>query len=96
MTVSSIEGRRGAPKGRPTGGNGNGGNGLVGHRLSDLERRMETLESSVKTVSDTVIRIEAKMDGLASKTYVLTIFGITGGLAVLTFIGHIILRAIGN
>ena len=86
---------------RPTmrrGNGNNGGNGdkLVDHRLTELERRMAALETGVKTINDTVIEINTKMDGLASKSYVLTIFGMTGGLAVLTFIGHLLLRSIGS
>ena len=66
------------------------------HRLTELERRMTALEAGMKSINDTVIEINAKMDGLASKTYVLTIFGMTGGLAVLTFIGHVLIRTLGS
>ena len=72
------------------GGNGNG------NRLTELERRMTALEAGMKTINDTVIEINTKMDGLASKSYVLTIFGMTGGLAVLTFIGHVLIRTLGS
>jgi len=85
------------------GSNGGNGGGLVWHRLTELERRVASLEADVKSINDTVIAINAKMDNLpskdavieistkmdnlASKTYVLTIFGITGGMALLTFFG---------
>ena len=57
---------------------------------------MENLEKGVKQVNDTVIEINTTIKALATKSYVLTIFGVTGGLAVLTPIGHIVLRAVGN
>ncbi len=78
------------------GTNGGNGGGLVSHGLAELERRVTALESYVKSINDRVIEINAKMDSLANKTYVLTIFGITGGMAVLTFLGHIALRAVGS
>lgn len=95
-------------------GDSNGGNsgGLVSDRLTELERRVTLLEADVKSINDTVIEINTKMDSLpseatvveistkmdslASKSYVLKIFGITGGMAVLTFLGHIALRAVGS
>ena len=57
---------------------------------------MENLEAGVKQINDTAIEINTTLKGLATKSYVLTIFGATGGVAVATFIGHIVLRAVGN
>ena len=81
-----------------SGGGANGGNGggLVSHMLTELERRATSLEADIKSINATVIEINAKMDSLANKTYVLTIFGITGGMAVLTFLGHIVLMTVGS
>ena len=56
---------------------------------------MTNVESTVKSINDLCIKIDTKLDEKAGKSYVLTIFGVTGGLAVLTFIGHIYLRTIG-
>lgn len=83
-----------APAHRNGGGGGSGP--LLEHRLSELERRMASLELTAKSINDTVIEINTTLGSVATKTYVLTIFGVTGGLAVLTFIGHIVLRAVGN
>lgn len=56
---------------------------------------MASVETTVKSINDLCIKIDTKLDEKASKSYVVTIFGVTGGLAVLTFIGYIFLRAIG-
>ena len=81
-------------------GGSNGNGGLLKYRLAELERRMTALEATTRSINETVIRIDEKLSGLsetaASKAYVLTIFGVTGGIAVLTFIGHIVLRAVGS
>ena len=69
----------------PKRGGTNGGNGnLVGHRLAELERRMEKIEGAVGGINDLCIQMNAKLDEKASKSYVLTIFALTGGLAVLS------------
>ena len=76
------------------GGNGGNGGDLTNHRLGELERRMAQIEATAKQINDLCIEMNTKLDEKASKTYVLTIFGVTGGLAVLTFIGHVMLRAL--
>lgn len=55
---------------------------------------MANLESTVKQINDTVIEINANVKNLASKSYVLGIFGATAGVAVLSFIGHMLLRGL--
>ena len=55
---------------------------------------MDGLETTVKSINDLCIEINTKLDERASKSYVLTIFAATGGVAVLSFIGHILLRSI--
>ncbi len=84
-------GRRGR---RPN--NGNGGNGgdqtLADYRLRELERRMESLETTARSTNDTVIKIESKLSEVASKTFVVTIFAVTGGVALLTIVAHLLIR----
>lgn len=75
---------------RSGGGDGNGS--LVRHRLAELEKRIERIEDSVRSIKDLCIEMNTKLDEKASKSYVLTIFGVTGGVAVFTFIGHVLLR----
>ena len=65
---------------------------MVAYRLDELERRMGEWETDVKSIGKTVTEINTKMDSIATKAYVLTLFGITGGLAVLAFIGHLLIR----
>ena len=78
-----------------TGGIGGGNGSLVNHRLAALESRMDRLEGLVKEVNDICIEIRTKLDEKANKSYVLTIFALTGGIAILTLVGHLIIRNIG-
>ena len=79
----------------PKQGGTNGGNGnLVGHRLAELERRMEKIESAVSSINPLCIEMNTKLDEKASKSYVLTIFAFTGSLAVLSLVGHAIIRTL--
>ena len=75
------------------GGGGNGNGALIQFRLVDLERRAEVLERKVDDVKDIVIRIETKMDGLAPKSYVLWFNGGIVALALLTIIGHLLIKS---
>lgn len=84
------------PSGPPQSSGNNGGSSLVEHRLSELERRMNNLEGTVKSINDTVIEINTKLDDVASKTYVLTIFAVTGGLALLSILGHLLVRVLSS
>ena len=71
----------------------NGGNGsIVIHRLSELERRMGILETKVDNLSTTCTRIETKLNDIASKSYVLWIFGVTVAVLVLSLVGHAVVR----
>ena len=83
------------PRGQPSNGNGGGNGGLVNYRLSELERRMEKLEDVVSSINDICIQMNEKLDEKASKSYVLTIFALTGGVLILSFVGHVILRSLG-
>ena len=56
---------------------------------------MDRLEGLVKEVNDICIEIRTKLDEKANKSYVLTIFALTGGIAILTLVGHLIIRNIG-
>ena len=76
-------------------GNGDGGDDIAVYRLDQMEHRLRQIEADVKSINETVVKVNTKMDALATKEYVLTIFGITGGFAILTFIGHLLLRTLG-
>ena len=68
---------------------------FMNHRLSELERRFTVLESKVDNINDLCIRIDAKMDEIPSKSYVLW-FG--GGLVfalIMTLLVHILIRYFG-
>lgn len=84
----------------PTTGGSNGGNGggtkTVNHRLSDLERRVGILENKLDEVKEVCIRIETKMDSLASKSFV---FWSTVGIvlaALLSIFGHMLIRVLSS
>lgn len=81
----------------PPGGSGTGGGngGLTRHRLSELERRMGTLEGKVDDLAVTCAEIKTKLDEIASKSYVLWIFGGTAAALVLSLVGHLLIRALG-
>lgn len=84
----------------PTTGGSNGGNGggagVVNHRLSDLERRVGILENKLDEVKETCVRIEAKMDSLASKSYVLWFTVGIVFLALLSIFGHMLIRLLSS
>ena len=80
-------------------GNGGGNGNLTRHRLNDLERRMEKLESKVDDLIGLCTRLDEKLNEVASKSYVLRILCVTvvvtvgGSLA--TIVGHAIMRTLG-
>ena len=78
--------------GGPNDGDGNGG--LVRHRLYDLERRMGVLESKVDDLAITCTRIETKLSDIASKSYVLWVFGVTTGILLVSLVGHALIRSL--
>ncbi len=79
-------------------GSGGGNGNLTRHRLNDLERRMEKLESKVDDLIGLCARIDEKLNEVASKSYVLRILCVTvvvtigGSLA--TVIVHAIMRTL--
>ena len=77
--------------GRSNGGNG-GGSGVVNHRLSDLERRIGILENKLDEVKKMCIRIETKMDSLASKSYILWFTFSVVFSVLLSIFGHMMIR----
>lgn len=77
-----------------SGGNGNGG--LTRHRLNELERRMGTLEGKVDDLVVTCAEIKTKLDEIASKSYVLWIFGGTAAVLILSLVGHLMIRTLGS
>ena len=73
-----------------SGGNGgNGRDGLVNHRLSELERRVGRLEDSISEVQKLCIKIDSTM---ASKAFVLGAMLSTVVLALFTLLGHVFIR----
>ena len=81
--------------GGSNGGN-SGGNGVVNHRLSDLERRVGILENKLDEVKEMCIRIETKIDSLASKSYVLWFTVGIVLLALLSIFGHMLIRILSS
>ena len=76
------------------GRNDNGGNGnLIRYRLGELERRMGVLEDKVDGLIVICTEINGKLSDLASKTYVLQIFGVTAAVLALTLVGHLFIRS---
>ena len=55
---------------------------------------MEKIESAVSSINPLCIEMNTKLDEKASKSYVLTIFAFTGSLAVLSLVGHAIIRTL--
>lgn len=84
------------PVGSPAHGSG-GGNGsgeLTRHRLSELERRMGVVEGKVDELVKTCTRIETKLDEIASKSYVLRVFGMTVAVLILSIVAHLLIRTL--
>lgn len=91
-----------------SGGNGGSGrDGLVNHRLNELERRVGRLEDSISEVQKLCIKINGKIDNidgkidnkvdsmmssLAPKTYVLGAILSMIVLAFFTLFGHVLVR----
>ena len=78
---------------RSISGDGGGNGDLTKHRLSELERRMATIEGKVDGLVQTCTRIETALKNVASKNYVLTILGITLVMLIVTLAGHAAIRA---
>ena len=76
----------------PPAGNGNGG-GITNHRLTELERRMGVLEQQTLDIAKGIERIETKLGETASKSLLWQVFAGTGVLAVLTFVGYLLMRS---
>ena len=76
-------------------GNGGGG-GVVNHRLTDLERRVGILENKLDEVKEMCIRIETKMDSLASKSYVLWFTVGIVLVALMSIFGHMLIRILSS
>lgn len=80
-----------------SGGNGGSGrDGLVHHRLNELERRVGRLEDSLSEVQTLCIKIDTKIDSmrssLASKTYVLWVSILAIVIALFTLLGHALIQ----
>ena len=80
------------------GGNGGGngtGNGIITHRLDQLEQQVNKLETKVDALKDQSTRMDEKMKEVATKSDVLRLFVVSLSVAVLTLIGHLLIRTIG-
>ena len=77
-------------------GGGNGNGGLVGHRLSELERRVGALGGKVDELAAKCTRIEAKLDEVATKSDVWKIFGGTAVVLTLSIMGHLFIRTLAS
>ena len=93
--VADLRGYR-----KPPGDDGNGNGGLTRHRLDELERRMGVLEGKVDDLRNTCTRIETNLrnmtSNMASKSYVLWIFGGTTAAGILSIVGHLLIRSFGT
>lgn len=61
-----------------------------------LERRVGILESKIGEINDLCIKIDTKLENVATTTSLWKVFAGTLGISVATFIGHILLRYIQN
>ena len=78
---------------RPLPENGDGGDGgRTNHRLKELERRAQNIENKINGMNITLTEINTKMDEKASKSYVLGWALGTFALAILTLLGHLLIR----
>ena len=77
-------------------GSDSNGNGVHGFRLNELERRVGTLEGKVDRINDLCVKIETKLDTLATTAFVWKIFAGTVVLAVATFLGHLMIRILSR
>ena len=82
---------------RQAGNGGNGGNnGVIDHRLKELERRAEKLENKIDSMNNLLIEINTKMDEKASKSWILFWVATAFGGAILTLLAHVIIRNLAN
>ena len=84
------------PQREADGGRRNGNGDITQHRLGELERRMGIVESKVDGLIVTCTEINGKLSDIASKSYVLQVFGVTAAILVLTLVGHLVIRSIGG
>ena len=79
-----------------SGNGGNGRDGLVHHRLNELELRVGRLEDSISEVQTLCIKIDGKIDSmmssLASKAYVLWVSILAIVIALFTLLGHALIQ----
>lgn len=79
-----------------SGDGGGGGNGnLVAYRLTEVERRVSTLEGKVDDIKIICTRIETRMEEVPSKSYVWRIIVGVLFVSVITLVAHILIRYIG-
>ncbi len=57
---------------------------------------MTALEERLTTVGDIVIRIEERLGGVATKSLMWGVFAGTLGVALLTLLGHLLIRTLGG
>ena len=55
---------------------------------------MGVVEGKVDELVTTCTRIETKLDEIASKSYVLWMFGGTAAVLILTIVGHVLIRTL--
>ena len=83
------------PETRPqsANGNGNGDSRLANYRLGELERRMDTIEGKADDLISRAVKIEERLNEVATKSYVLWVVIIVAGGSFATLVGHLIVRS---
>ena len=82
-----------------SGGSGGGNGKITDYRLQELERRTSALEDTTKQINETVIEINTKLTGFASsikelpsKHYVLWYSVGILVVALLSILGHVLIK----
>jgi len=68
----------------PAGRNGNGNGGVTKYRLDEIERRLESVEQDVKTLTRLCVTIQSRIETL------MWVLGVT--VAVASILIHLIIR----
>ena len=69
-----------------------GDGGSTNYRFNELERRVRNLENKVGETKDICIKIDANMNHLATKSFVLWIIVTAIAMPFLTILGHLLIR----
>lgn len=93
--INNPENPPAAPPGAikpPATSNGNGQSQIRDYRLDRLESDVKEIRANVEEIKEKVFTIAESMNHMATKAFVLSIFGVTGGVLMFSIFIHIGIR----